>query len=146
METLKSANAFEVVAREWFDNRTHEWVPSSAETTLARLEQHVLPKLGPRPIAEISAPEVLGMLRVVEARGTLETARRVIQLTGQIFMYAIATGRADRNPVPDLRGALKPRSPNITPSSRQLSCRNISGTWRPMTVALKPSWLSGSCC
>ena len=106
-ETLKSANAFEVVAREWFDKRTHEWAPSSAETTLARLEQHVLPKLGPRPIAEIGAPEVLAMLRVVEARGTLETARRVMQLTGQIFMYSIATGRAERNPVPDLRGALK---------------------------------------
>jgi integrase len=107
VETLKSANAFEVVAREWVGKRTHEWAPSSAEITLARLEQHVLPKLGPRPIAEIGAPEVLAMLRVVEARGTLETARRVMQLTGQIFMYAIATGRAQRNPVPDLRGALK---------------------------------------
>jgi integrase len=104
---LNSANAFEVVAREWFEKRKHEWASSSAAVALARLEQHILPKLGPRPIAEITPPEVLSMLRVVEARGTLETARRLMQMCGQIFMYAIATGRAERNPVPDLRGALK---------------------------------------
>ncbi len=109
---LKSANAFETVAREWIGQRRHEWAPRSAKTTLARLEQHILPKLGPRPIAQITSPEVLTMARVVEARGTLETARRVMQICGQIFMYAIATGRAERNPVPDLRGALK------TPVSR----------------------------
>jgi len=105
--TLKSANAFEVIAREWYEMRKHEWASSSAETMLARLEQHILPKLGARPIADITAPEVLAMLRVVEGRGALETARRVMQTSGQIFMYAIATGRAERNPVPDLRGALK---------------------------------------
>jgi hypothetical protein len=104
---LRSANAFEVVAREWFEKRKHEWAASSADTMLARLEQHILPKLGSRPIAEISPPEVLAMLRAVEARGALETARRTMQITGQIFMYAIATGRAERNPVPDLKGALK---------------------------------------
>jgi integrase len=107
LTTLKSANAFEVVAREWFEKRKHEWATSSANTMLARLEQHILPKLGSRPVAEITAPEVLAVLRVVEERGTLETARRVMQICGQIFMYAIATGRAERNPVPDLRGALK---------------------------------------
>ena len=104
---LKSANAFAVVAREWLEKRKHEWAPTSARTMLARLEQHILPKLGQRPIADITAPEVLAMLRVVEGKGTLETARRVMQICGQIFMYAIATGRAERNPVPDLRGALK---------------------------------------
>jgi integrase len=105
--TLKIANAFEVIAREWYEKRKHEWASSSAGVALARLEQHILPKLGHLPIADITAPQVLSMLRVVEARGTLETARRVMQMSGQIFMYAIATGRADRNPVPDLRGALK---------------------------------------
>ncbi len=74
---------------------------------LARLESHIFPKLGHRPIADITAPEVLSMLRVVEGSGALDTAQRVMQMCGQIFMYAIATGRADRNPVPDLRGALK---------------------------------------
>lgn len=107
LTALRSANAFETIAREWYEKRTHEWAPRSAKTTLARLEQHILPKLGERPVAEITPPDVLEMARVVEARGNLETARRVMQICGQIFMYAIATGRAERNPVPDLRGALK---------------------------------------
>jgi integrase len=107
LATLKNANSFEVVAREWFEQRKHEWAPITADAALDRLEAHILPKLGPRPIADITAPEVLAMLRAVEDRGTLETARRVMNISGQIFMYAIATGRAERNPVPDLRGALK---------------------------------------
>jgi integrase len=107
LTVLKSENAFEVVAREWFAQRQHEWAGRTAKIILTRLERHVFPKLGKRPIAEINAPEVLTMLRVVESSGALDTAKRVMQVCGQIFMYAIATGRADRNPVPDLRGALK---------------------------------------
>jgi integrase len=105
--TLKSANSFEVVAREWLNKRKHEWAPITVEVKLDRIERHILPKLGNRPIADITPPEVLAMLRVVEDRGTLDTAQRVMQICGQIFMYAIATGRAERNPVPDLRGAIK---------------------------------------
>lgn len=104
---LRNANTFEIVALEWFEVRKLEWAPASSRLFLARLEMHILPKLGQRPIAEVTAPEVLTMLRAVEARGTLETAKRVMQMAGQIFMYAIATGRVERNPVPDLRGALK---------------------------------------
>jgi len=107
LATVKNGNVFEVVAREWFEMRKHEWMPSTAATKLSRLERHVFPKLAQRPISAINAPEVLAMLRVIEAKGTLETARRMMQICGQIFMYAIATGRAERNPVPDLRGALK---------------------------------------
>jgi integrase len=107
LEVLKGDNTFEAVAREWREKRKHEWASITAEVALARLEMHILPKLGQRPIADIAAPEVLTMLRVVEDRGTLETTRRVMSICGQIFMYAIATGRAERNPVPDLRGALK---------------------------------------
>jgi integrase len=112
VEALRIDNAFEVVAREWFEKRKHEWKPSSAASMLVRLEKHILPKLGKRPIADIAAPEVLAVLRVIEERGTLETARRVMQICGKIFMYSIATGRTERNPVPDLRGALK--SPVVT--------------------------------
>jgi integrase len=104
---LKSENSFEVIAREWYEQRKHEWAASSSKTMIARLERHVFPKLGNRPITDINAPEVLTMLRVVEKSGALDTALRVMQICGQIFMYAIATGRAERNPVPDLRGALK---------------------------------------
>ena len=103
----KSENTFEKVAREWYEKQEHGWVESYATKMLARLESHVFPKLGRRPIADIKAPEVLDMLRIIERKGTLETARIVKQMCGQVFMYAIATSRADRNPVPDLRGALK---------------------------------------
>lgn len=105
---LKSSNSLEVVAREWFEKQSHKWASATADAKRIRLEKHILPKLGARPIADITAPEVLSMLRVVEEKGTLDTAHRVMQMCGQIFMYAIATGRAERNPVPDLRGALKP--------------------------------------
>jgi integrase len=104
---LKYENSFETVARDWCKQRENSWVDSYSGRMLARLESHIFPRLGHRPIAEITAPEVLSMLRAVEGNGTLDTARRLMQICGQVFMYAIATGRAVRNPVPDLRGALK---------------------------------------
>jgi integrase len=107
IESQKNLNSFEAVAGEWLEKRTHEWAPITAEVAKKRLDTYAFPKLGKRPIADITPPEVLAMLRAVELKGTLETARRVMQLCGKIFMYAIATGRAERNPVPDLRGALK---------------------------------------
>jgi len=107
LTTLRSANTFEVIAREWYSQRRHGWTPKYAAMVLDRLERHILPRLSDRPIANLSAPEVLSVLRIVEAKGALEMAQRVMQMCGQIFMYAIATGRAERNPVTDLRGALK---------------------------------------
>ena len=104
---LRAGNSFEAVAREWLEKRKHKFVPSSAKRTLARIEKYILPTLGPKPVAEITAPEVLAILRPIEDKGKLETARRIVQICGQVFMYAIATGRAERNPVPDLRGAIK---------------------------------------
>lgn len=104
---LNSEHTFEAIAREWFAQRKHEWAEGTSRTHLKRLERHIIPKLGKRPIKEITAPEVLAMVRVVEGKGTLDTAKRLMQICGQVFMYAIATGRAERNPVPDLRGAIK---------------------------------------
>lgn len=103
----KDADQFEAVAREWLDNRRHEWAPSSLRVKNIYLERYVIPALGPKPITAITASEVLEFLRGIEAKGTLDTARRVSQMCGQIFRYGIATGRAERNPVPDLKGALK---------------------------------------
>jgi integrase len=104
---ISATNRFEDVAREWLENRRHELAPSSLRVKLIYLENYVLPALGPKPIAAITAPEVLDFLRGIEAKGTLDTARRVSQMCGQIFRYGIATGKAERNPVPDLKGALK---------------------------------------
>lgn len=102
-----SANCFESVAREWFENQKPGWTERYYRTTVWRLEMYVLPRIGHRPIAEITALEVLEMLRELEAKGILDTTRKMKQITGRVFMYAVATGRAERNPVPDLQGALK---------------------------------------
>ncbi|WP_412769224.1 tyrosine-type recombinase/integrase, partial [Ralstonia pseudosolanacearum] len=99
---------FEAVAREWHAKYAPGWSESNAKKVLARLENDVFPWLGGRPIAELKAPELLGVARRVESRGALDTAHRVLQTCGQIFRYAVATGRAERDPSGDLRGALPP--------------------------------------
>lgn len=107
--TAEVENSFEAVAREWHAIIHKQKVSEGhAERTLVRLQQDVFPWLGPRPIAEITAPELLGVLRRIEARGVIETAHRAKQACGQVFRYAIATGRASRDPTPDLRDALTP--------------------------------------
>lgn len=101
-------NSFEVVAREWHRRFAGTWSDSHAETVLRRLEADVFPAAGGRPVGEITAPEVLAVLRRIEARGALETAHRVRTVCSQVFRYAVATGRAERDPTVDLRGALPP--------------------------------------
>jgi integrase len=101
-------NSFEVVAREWFGKHKPTWAPGHADTIIARLERDVFPWLGQQPISEITAPDVLKVLRRVESRGAIETAHRIKTVCGQVFRYAVATGRADRDPAADLKGALPP--------------------------------------
>ncbi|MGN8139048.1 tyrosine-type recombinase/integrase [Paraburkholderia sp. 22099] len=102
----RAENSFEVVAREWFAKYSPGWAESHASKIIARLEKDVFPWLGGRAIAEIKAPEVLSVLRRVEGRGAVDTAHRVQQNCGQIFRYAVATGRTERDVTADLRGAL----------------------------------------
>ncbi len=109
-------NTFEAVAREWFAKYAPTWAPTHADKILRRLERDVFPWLGHRPAGAIEAPEILDVLRRVEARGALETAHRVQQNIGQAMRYAIATGRATRNPAADLKGALPPATPRHHPS------------------------------
>lgn len=104
---LSHANSFEVVASEWLENQKTSWSERHYQTTRWQMETYVLPRIGHRPIAELKAMEVLEMLRELEAKGILDTTRKMKQITGRVFMYAVATGRAERNPVPDLQGALK---------------------------------------
>ncbi len=104
----RAANSFEVIAREWYTRRSPQWAPSHGEKIIRRLERDVFPWLGSRPIAEITASELLKALRRIEERGAVETAHRAHQNCGQVFRYAIATGRAERDPSPDLKGALPP--------------------------------------
>lgn len=106
--TVDGANSFEVIAREWFERQAPSWVPSHADKIISRLERDLFPWIGKRPISGVTAPELLSALRRIEERGAVETSHRALQNCGQIFRYAIATGRADRDPCPPLRGALAP--------------------------------------
>ncbi len=100
----RAANSFEIVAREWLGKQT--WVPGYRVKVEARLARDVFPYIGGSPVSELLAPDFLRVLRRVEERGTVESAHRVMRACGGIMRYAVATGRADRNPVADLRGAL----------------------------------------
>jgi integrase len=104
---LNNENTFEAIAREWHEQRRHEWTPHYAADMLNRIETHIIPKLGKRPIADLTSAEILAAMRIIEATGALDLTQRMLQTCGMVIRYAIATGRAERNPVADLRGALK---------------------------------------
>ena len=106
---LQAENSFEALAREWHDAQLERWNKDHAAKVLKSLQDNALSVLGDRPIAEIAAPELLDVLRMVERRGALEIAHKVSQRYGAIFRYGIATGRCERDVAADLRGALKTR-------------------------------------
>lgn len=97
---------FEVIAREWHTKFINQWSEGHAATTMRRMVLDLFPWIGSRPISEIKAPELLAVLRRVESRGVLETAHRIRTIAGQVFRYAVATGRAERDISGDLKGAL----------------------------------------
>ncbi|MEO6967992.1 MAG: integrase arm-type DNA-binding domain-containing protein [Rhodanobacteraceae bacterium] len=103
---MLSATTFQAVADEWLAGRDH-----LADTTRDKvrwlLESFAFPWIGTRPVGGINAPELLTVLRRIESLGRLETTQRLKQVCGQVFRYAVATGRAERDPTGDLRGALK---------------------------------------
>jgi len=103
----KTENSFEVVAREWFGKFSSTWAESHSTRIIRRLERDVFPWIGGRPIVDITAPELLSVLRRIENR-SLETAHRALRNSGQIFRYATATGRVTIDPTGGLRGALPP--------------------------------------
>ena len=110
----RAANSFEAIAREWLQKQSGRLAPVTHTKATSLFETWAFPWIGARPIAEIT-PRILleSVLRRVESAGKLETVHRLKQRCGQVFRYAIATGRAERDPTPDLRGALethKPRS------------------------------------
>ena len=106
-----ATNSFEVVAREWFDKYKDSWVDHHGKKIFARLENDIFPLIGAKAVGAVTAPELLEALRRIEARGAIDTAHRTLQNCGQIFRYAIATGRAERDTAADLRDALSPVRP-----------------------------------
>jgi hypothetical protein len=100
-------DTFEAVAREWIKAQSIAWSPAHSSRVLSRFERDVFPAFGGSAVAEVTAPQILAMLRPVEDRAP-DIAGRIRMTTGAIMRYAIATGRASRDPAADLRGALKP--------------------------------------
>jgi integrase len=103
-------NTFEAVAREWDARYLSNRAKSHRDKVMQRLETYAFPYLGHRPVAEITAPEILACVRRIEALNKLETAHRTLQAIGQVIRYAIAKGVAESDPTPSLRGALPPAS------------------------------------
>jgi integrase len=102
-----AANSFEIIAREWGGKKVDTWADKNNRSK-RMLERNIFPWLGGKPIADILPKDILECLRRVEDRGTIETAHRTLQICGQVYRYAVATGRAERDITPDLRGALPP--------------------------------------
>jgi integrase len=127
----RGANSFESVAREWYKKQTNTWVPHHASDVIRRLETNLFPALGGCPIAEITAPQLLMALRKIESWGAYDLAHRVLQVSSQVFRYGIATGSCERDPAPDLRGALTPHKSGhqaaVTPEELPELLRAIDG-------------------
>jgi integrase len=101
-------NTFQAIALEWFGTHMKDKAETHRVRTMRMLTAGLFPDIGRTAISEITAPVLLLSLRKIERRGAVETAHRTKQVAGQVFRYAIATGRAERDPTPDLRGALQP--------------------------------------
>jgi integrase len=110
--TIRMGNTFETVARSWHANWKSGRSPRHADAVLRRLEADVFPAIGSKPIADVTAPQLLAMAKKIEARGARDIARRAWQMAGQVFEHALAHGMVERNPAKDVRPgvALKPRS------------------------------------
>ena len=115
-QELASCATFEAVARQWDAEHMINKANSHRDKVMRRLEVDVFPWIGRRPIEQITAPEILVVLRRIVARGVLETAHRAQQNIGQVIRYAIATGRATTDPTQALRGALPTYKPGNMPS------------------------------
>lgn len=106
---IDQASAFESIAREWHGHQALGWTERHSSYVLRRLEADIFPALGSRPITCITTPELLATFRQIENRGAIDIAHRALQTCGQVFRYAIAIGKAERDISADLRGALKTR-------------------------------------
>ena len=105
---LSAANTFGAVADELLGKKAKKLAATTQTKLKGILDNDLRPWLGDRPIKDITAPELLGVVQRIEKRGANEMAHRALRLSAQVFQYAIVTGRMERNPAADLRGALEP--------------------------------------
>ena len=106
---LAAVESFDALAQEWMKVRLADKAPATVKRNESIIANHLAPWLGSRPIADIAPQELLAALKRAESTGTLDSAHRARQIAGQIFRYAVVTGRAQRDPSGDLKGALTPR-------------------------------------
>ncbi|MDC9623827.1 tyrosine-type recombinase/integrase [Xenorhabdus sp. XENO-7] len=104
----KSENTFKNIALEWYEGRKDRWSVGYRDDMMDAFEKDVFPYIGDRPIADIKPMELLEVLSVMEKRGTTEKLKKVRQRCGEVWKYAIITGRAEYNPAPDLASAFVP--------------------------------------
>ncbi|EMZ7257304.1 tyrosine-type recombinase/integrase [Salmonella enterica] len=103
---IEVESSFEAIAREWYKRRFDNWSVSYREEMMRTFEKDVFPFIGHRPIKDIKPLELLAVLSKLEERGATEKARKVRQRCGEVWKYAVITGRAEYNPAPDLASAL----------------------------------------
>lgn len=150
---------FEKVAREWHENAKAQWAKIHAADIIRSLERDIFPSIGDLPIAQLTPPLVLAALREVEARGSIETAKRIRQRVSAVFVYAIAQGITTTDPAEKLGAVLKPlrkgRQPAITDlvPLREMIATAEQDYARPVTrlalrflalTAVRPSELRGA--
>ena len=104
---FKASQTFELIAREWHEHYKNTWSKSHADNIIYRLELDLFPQIGRYPLSQLTVPMIFSCLQKIEARGAHEMVRRALQMCGQIFRYAVITGRVERDITTDLKGALK---------------------------------------
>jgi integrase len=113
-------NTFERMARRWLEMKKNGLNEKYSKQCLARMEQHVFPKIGALPLTEITIPDIVRVVEAIAKRGTVETAKRMKQLIGQVFRFSAQRGLCQHNPAADLRDLLP------TPEEKHHACVNLS--------------------
>ena len=103
-------NTFESIARAWHEKQAEAWTPDHAKRVLSSLQRDAFPYMGAKPIKAIETPEIVTVMRRIEARGVRETTHRVLQRVSEIFIYAVASGLCERNPAADMVSVLAPKA------------------------------------
>jgi integrase len=156
----RMATTFEMVARKWFDRVKGQWAKVHASDVIRSLERDVFPHIGSLPVAMLKPPKILEVLRAIEDRPALETAKRVRQRISAVFVFAISSGLAETDPAAIVTGALKPPLPKrrqpaiieLTPL-QEMICKVEQDYARPITrlalrflalTAVRPGELRGA--
>ena len=110
MARLRAENeSFRQIACEWHQTRLADFTDKHRGTVMYRLEKYIFPQIGRVHIAKLETPDIVAVVKPIEQRGNFETSRRLLQIIGQVFRYAVATGRAKHDITADMKGALRPR-------------------------------------